>query len=129
MLKRALYWNPVYRTLTAVTLALVVAGAPAALTACEIVCAAHDSHSEAAAHSCHRTQPSDGPLIDAGVQVCGHDEELPDAAAAQVNPPTLLAVAVATSSILPMPPASLDGVHVVVSSPSAHLKRPAPLRI
>jgi hypothetical protein len=110
-------------------LVLVVAGAPAALTACEIVCAAHDSHSEAAAHSCHRTQPSDGPLIDVGVQVCGHDEELPDAAPAQVNPPTLLAVAVATSSILPMPAASLDGMHVVVSWPLGHLKRPTPLRI
>lgn len=116
------------RRLGALLLVLVVAGAPAALTACEIVCAARDSHAPAAAHSCHRTQPSDGPLIGAGVQVCGHDEGLPEAAA-QGNPPPVLAAAIVTPSIFSSPGDGLHRVHVGVSSLPVPLTRPTPLRI
>jgi hypothetical protein len=117
------------RRLGTLLLALVVTGAPAALTACEIVCAARDSRSlpgGSAAHSCHRTQPPDGPGIGTGAQNCGHDEELP-AAAAQAAPPSAPAVAVLTSTPLP----SMEGAFhpaQVVSSPG-HPRLPTPLRI
>lgn len=125
---------PMSRRLGALLLVLVVAGAPAALTACEIVCAARDSHAAAdgsgsAAHSCHGTRPSDGPLIGTGVQICGHDEELPAAAAAQTAPPLVAAVAILTPSILSSVDGVLHRVHLVVPSPPGHPQLPVPLRI
>lgn len=110
-------------------LALVVSGAPAALTACEIVCAVRDTHAaDEAAHSCHGTQPSDAPGIDSGVRVCGHDEALP-AAASQ----TALLVALAPAPQAPAIVVSLDDVlprvPVVASSAPGHPRLPVPLRI
>lgn len=71
------------RRLAAALLTLVVAGAQASLAACAIACVTRDierSAESAVAHSCHRTQPSDGPIVDAGVRICSHDEDLPAAA-------------------------------------------------
>lgn len=60
-------------------LALFVASAPAALTACELMCAAADAGREALTHSCH-SQQSRAPIsIASGGHVCGHGDALPAA--------------------------------------------------
>jgi hypothetical protein len=118
------------RRVGALLFVFLVAGAPAALTACQIACAAHDSHRSADAwrpHSCHGTQPADGPAIGAGAHICGHDEELPAAASAF----TLIALAAAASPALvmvPVPDDALPPVAVVISLPG-HPRFPLPLRI
>lgn len=69
------------RRVSALMLALMVASAPAALTACELMCAAADTGREASTHSCH-SQPSGAPIsvsIVSGVHVCGHGDALPAA--------------------------------------------------
>ena len=70
------------RRLGAFVLVLVVAGAPSVLTACELVCAAHDDGGGAPTHSCHSSEPEGTASItkiNSGVHVCGHGDELPAA--------------------------------------------------
>lgn len=70
------------RRLAAFALALVVAGAPSVLTACELACAAHDDGGGAPTHRCHSSQSEDTTSITritSGVHVCGHGDELPAA--------------------------------------------------
>jgi hypothetical protein len=62
---------------TALMLALMVASAPAALAACELLCAAADSGREAPTHSCHSPRPGDQISIAGGAHVCGHGDALP----------------------------------------------------
>ena len=69
------------RRVNALMLALMVASAPAALTACELMCAAADTGRETPTHSCH-PQPSGAPVsisIGSGLHVCGHGDALPAA--------------------------------------------------
>ena len=69
------------RRVSALVFALMVASAPAALTACELTCAAADTGGEAPTHSCH-SQASGAPIsvsIVSGVHVCGHGDALPAA--------------------------------------------------
>ena len=70
------------RCLGGFVLALVVASAPSALTACELVCAAHDDGGGVPAHTCHSSESDDTTSttrITSGVHVCGHGDELPAA--------------------------------------------------
>jgi hypothetical protein len=69
--------------LVALAIALIVAAAPVALTACELMCAAHGAAaSQAPAHACYDTEPdTDGaPAIAAPPHGCGHVAVLPSAA-------------------------------------------------
>lgn len=120
------------RRLGALLLVSVVATAPAVLTACEIVCAVRDSHrlaghSAPAGHSCHGTQPSHRPGLEAGVQVCGHDEALLSASQAPAFsiPPLVVAAPSMFVSLGDAP----HRAHVVVSSPPGHYKVQVPLRV
>ena len=75
---------------TALVLALFVAGAPSALMACEVLCAATGAQSpQAGGHSCHETQPQDAPSVGGGGHICGHTDGLPLASRGltSVSPP------------------------------------------
>ena len=67
------------RRVGAFLLAVVVTSAPAALTACELMCAAADTGREAPTHSCHSPQPGVPISIAGDVHVCGHGDALPAA--------------------------------------------------
>jgi hypothetical protein len=116
--------------LGALLLMLVVAGAPAALTVCEIVCAARGSQSSSVAHSCHGTQPSYGAHIDAGAQLCGHEDALPTAAMQAMlllaSPP---AVAGAGHTLNAHEDGTIHRAHAITSSPADSSSLPRPLRI
>jgi hypothetical protein len=110
----------------------VIAAAPIALTACEIVCAVRDSHqptghSAPAGHSCHRTQPTQGPAVDAGVRICGHDETLP--AGSQAVLLSMPALAALTPSLVVSPGDASHRSHIVALSPIGPSGPPVPLRI
>jgi hypothetical protein len=69
--------------LVALAIAVIVAAAPVALTACELMCAASDTAaSPAPAHTCHEIEPDQagGPAIAAPPHACGHVAVLPSAA-------------------------------------------------
>jgi hypothetical protein len=69
--------------LVALAVAAIVAAAPVALTACELMCAASDrAASQASAHACHEIEPGQngGPAIAASPHACGHVAVLPSAA-------------------------------------------------
>jgi hypothetical protein len=111
-------------------LVLVVVGAPAALTVCEIVCAARDSRSSSVAHACHRTQPSDDAHIDAGAQLCGHEDALPTAARQVMlllaSPP---GVAVTAHALIAHADSTIHRAHAITSSLPDSSGLPRPLRI
>jgi hypothetical protein len=65
------------RRVHALMLALLVASAPAALTACELMCAAADAGREAPTDSCHSHQSRAPISIASGGHVCGHGDALP----------------------------------------------------
>ena len=67
------------RRVSGLMLALFVASAPAALTACELMCAAADASHETPTHSCHSQQPGTPISIASAVHVCGHGDALPPA--------------------------------------------------
>jgi hypothetical protein len=67
------------RRISGLVLAVSVASAPAALTACELMCAAADASHETRTHSCHSQQPGAPISIASGVHVCGHGDALPPA--------------------------------------------------
>jgi len=123
------------RRLAAFVLALGITGAPASLTACEILCASranHESHGDGAGprHSCHATEPNDtAAAVTTGVHVCGHGEELP-AAAAKIVPQ---AAPAPTDAIPALPSLLHTGVshrfHTVASPPPGPSKLLTPLRI
>ena len=76
------------RRLATLTLTLVLAAAPSALAACELLCASRDQEAVAsgaghAHHACH--EPSDAVTlsIGAGVHNCGHADGLPASSAKQ----------------------------------------------
>lgn len=86
--------EPMVRRIAGLVLALLVAGAPAALTACELLCASHDVQP---AHACHESQPAGTTSVTGGLDVCGHGDVLPEAAGAltpQSPPVSTLAVIV-----------------------------------
>jgi hypothetical protein len=58
-------------------LALFVAGAPAALTACELMCASAGAESHATGHSCHEAQSPGTTSVGGGAHRCGHGDALP----------------------------------------------------
>lgn len=100
------------RRISGLVLAVFVASAPAALTACELTCAAADASHETPTHSCHSQRP-DAPIsIASGVHVCGHGDALPPApgnmtaygapnAAAAIAAPLFLADAARLQSRVP----------------------------
>lgn len=119
------------RRLGAFVLALVLTGAPAALTACELACAAHDDGRGAPTHSCHSSEPEGTTSITSGgVHVCGHGDELP-AASGKVMPPGAPGPAIAAV----VSPFSFDGdgvsgrARAVASSPPGPPKLVTHLRI
>lgn len=67
------------RRVSALMLAMFVASAPAALTTCELMCAAADASREAPTHSCHPQQSGVPISIASDVHVCGHGDGLPAA--------------------------------------------------
>src|SRR5688500_4923815 len=73
----------VVRRLGALIIAVIVAAAPSALTACELMCAQQAAAPSAPAHTCHDTPPADegGPVVSAAPHACGHVSELPSASA------------------------------------------------
>jgi len=124
------------RRLAAFVLALGVTGAPASLTACEILCASranHESHGDGGGprHSCHATQPTDtARSLTGGVHVCGHGDSLPEAPGMTVpNTAPGPAVAVMPSALV----LHRTGISRVpgpsVTSPPAHSSPRVPLRI
>jgi hypothetical protein len=120
-----------FRRLGALLLVSAVATAPAMLTACEIVCAVRDGHrrggdSASTGHSCHGSLPSLDPGVDAGVQICGHDQAL--LAASQTPPLSTPTVAVVAPSMFVLLDAAWSHAHVVLSRPGHHTV-PLPLRI
>ena len=124
------------RRVGAFLLALVVTGAPAALTACELGCAAHggdSSHGDANAplHSCHDTH-SEGSTtsVSSRVHVCGHGDALPTAPG---NPTLQTAPTPTVAAIVPTPHLDPERLlrrsQTISSSPSGHSKVTTPLRI
>lgn len=115
--------------LAALVMAIVVGGAPAALTGCEIACAIAAAESAAApvTHACHGTAPDAGPSIAAGTHPCGHEDEMPPAG--KVAPPD---VAVAPGASLSF---AAHGVSTRLvdaftrSAPPGRFQIPLPLRI
>lgn len=119
------------RRVGSILLAIVVVGAPAALTTCEIVCTLRDGRGHAdvsALHSCLGTQPPNGPGIKAGTRICGHDEELP-VAASQAAPVSLPGVGEPAPSIVSFVADALPRVRFVVLWSPRHPTRPVPLRV
>jgi hypothetical protein len=114
-------------------MALVVAGAPAMLTACELMCAVRSSRpaadsSVSNAQACHGSRPSGGPVVDAGGQTCSHEKEFP-AAASPVAPVPVPAVIGLTASMLAWRGDALHRRHAVVASPPGHARLSIPLRV
>jgi hypothetical protein len=119
----------------ALVLAMIVAGAPTSVTACEMLCATRAGQApldDAAGsrHPCHDAQSTgaSGAVSGQG-HVCGHREELPVSSGVQgahsISYPNLVAVA-------STPTASVGIVLLeqrVAKSPPAHPVARVPLRI
>ena len=121
--------NRMRRRLAAAAFVFVLVGAPAALTACELVCAIADAApaGNSPSHSCHGTQPPEGPAFSAGVHACGHSSELPEAKTAASVTAAPGAAAAPVSARIAAPDALL--AHEFVTSRPRPSRVPAPLRI
>ncbi len=115
--------------LAALLMAIVVGAAPAALTACEIVCASVPVESAAApsAHSCHGTTHTEGLSMAAGTHACGHEEAMPPAG--KIPPPDV-AVSPGMSVSLPAQGVSTRVIDAFTRSAApGRLQSPLALRI
>ena len=93
--------SSVARRLTAFAIAAFVAAAPAALNACELVCAAQEAATETVEHSCHGPEPQESTArIAAAPHLCGHVEGLPPASGQLKKDPSAAAPFVAATALI-----------------------------
>ena len=91
--------------MTAVAVALFMAGAPVVTTACEALCAMRvsDAGTTGEHHSCHHaTSPANEPAIRSVAHICGHSDDSPSAVA--LSPSLLAAPAIITVTFELAPP-------------------------
>ena len=67
-----------FRRVLALTLTVVVLGAPLIGVVCQTVCAPGEQAAQQL-HACHDAAPTEGPIANGVPHGCGHDEVLPQA--------------------------------------------------
>jgi hypothetical protein len=97
-----------FAKLTAVAVALFMAGAPVVTTACEALCALRvsDAGTTGEHHSCHHAaSPANEPAISSVAHICGHSNDGPSAVA---QSPLLLAAPAIVAVIFELAPPTVE---------------------
>lgn len=105
--------GPMRQRVAALVIALMVAGAPAALIACELLCAAPDGQPS---HACENGQPAGTTSVTGAVHACGHDDALPEASGMVTPQSSPVAMVVAVMSPQPFHAQGAGPRLVVVAS-------------